>query len=381
MAEMLSLAVEASGAAPAESLRYADYLSGEDKDLSAEDVLLEALRLQPQNQQLLSALGVLYLRMQDWGRSEGVITRLSQLSDGTALANELNARKLAAQGQEEELVTFLESLSSETAGASLGLIRAHINRGNINAALEEIDTALLKTPDDIALRFVRGSVLAGDSQFEAAETTFRTLLEDIPQSERAWTALYRLQLAQGETEQAAQVLQEALAALPEAPQLLWIKATQLEQGGDIDGAIDIYEMLYAQNSNNLIIANNLASLLAVYKEDTDSLQRAWQIGRRLQGSDVPAFQDTYGWIAFRRGDLDAALAHLKPAAESFADDPRVQYHLAAVYAATGDTGAALTLFEKIREMPGNETVIETVTAEIARLTASNDQNSQEDTGN
>lgn len=381
MAEMLSLAVEASGNAPAESLRYANFLSGDDKALSAEDVLLDALRLQPQNRELLSALGVLYLDLQDWSRTDGVITRLGQLENGTALANELNARKLAAQGQEEDLIAFLEGLSAEDGGTKLGLIRAHLNRGNVEVALAEIESALQETPDDLSLRFVRGSVLAGAQEFDDAEATFRSVLEEAPQSERAWLALYRLNLARGEPAAASEILQEALAALPESPQLLWTQAVELEQAGDIDGAIAIYEALYARNSSNLILANNLASLLSTHRNDAESLQRAWQIGRRLQGSEVPAFQDTYGWIAYRRGDLEAALAHLEPAAAGIPDDPRVQYHLGATYAARGEIDAALAQLQKVVEMPGNAAILDTVTAEIARLTDLKTQDTQEETGN
>lgn len=376
MAEMLSLAVEASGNAPAESLRYATLLSKDDKALPAEDILQDALRAQPNNQDLLGALGLLYLQLQDWGRLDGVITRLGQLGrdNATNVANELNARKLAAQGQEDELVSFLEQLTEQDGGNRMGLIRAHISRNNVEAALREIDLARAETPDDLSLRFIQAAVLAGGARYDEAEAMFRALTEDVPQSNQAWIALYRLQLARGKTESASAVLQEALAVLPASLQLLWAQAGEMEARDDIDGAISIYEDLYAENSDNLIIANNLASLLSTRREDAESLQRAWQVGRRLQGSDVPAFQDTYGWIAYRRGDMDAALRHLEPAAEALADDPRVQYHLAATYAARGETDAALEQFRKVAALPGNDNLIDTVTAEIERLTAPATQN-------
>ena len=49
MAEMLSLAVEASGAAPEESLRYATFLASNEQGLNAESVLIDALRARPDN--------------------------------------------------------------------------------------------------------------------------------------------------------------------------------------------------------------------------------------------------------------------------------------------------------------------------------------------
>ncbi|MGB5870825.1 MAG: tetratricopeptide repeat protein, partial [Albidovulum sp.] len=57
MREMLAQAVDASGRAPAESLRHAQVLAGEDKLLAAETVLIEALRVSPGNKDLLVPLG------------------------------------------------------------------------------------------------------------------------------------------------------------------------------------------------------------------------------------------------------------------------------------------------------------------------------------
>jgi len=64
----------------------------------------------------------------------------------------------------------------------------------------------------------------------------------------------------------------------------------------------------------VVVANNLASLLTAHRTDDASLDRAYRIARRLRGIDVPAFQDTYGWIAHRRGDYAEALDYLRPAA-------------------------------------------------------------------
>ena len=49
--------------------------------------------------------------------------------------------------------------------------------------------------------------------------------------------------------------------------------------------------------------------------------------RRLRGTDVPPFQDTYGWILYLRGDASQALTYLEPAAAALPDVALVQYHL------------------------------------------------------
>lgn len=382
MAEMLALAVETSGNAPDESLRYAALLARTEKLVPAEDVLLDALRVQNENRLLLGALGTLYIQMQDWGRADGVIEHLARLEGGQPLANELNARKLAAQGQEEALLRFLEGLSGQgdAGGANIGIIRTHVARGDLKAALARVDTALEQTPDDRTLRFLRGAVLTAAARFDEAETIYRALLDEMPDAEQVWVAFYRLELIRGETGQATRVLEDGLAALPDSPRLQWALAVELEQGGDIDGAIAIYEELYARDSDNPVIANNLASLMASYRDDPDSLSRAWDIARRLRGQDVPAFQDTYGWIAHRRGDYEEALAHLEPAARGLPDDPAVQYHLAATYAALDRTADALEQFRKVAAMETTEAILDTVNAEIARLSAGAGSASQGETG-
>ena len=93
-----------------------------------------------------------------------------------------------------------------------------------------------------------------------------------------------------------------------------------------------------------MLAKNLASLLASYRDDPESLARAFAIARRLRGSEVPYFQDTYGWILHRRGDSDQALNYLTPAAAALPDNALVQFHLAETELALGRRDAARASF-------------------------------------
>ncbi|MFO1175784.1 MAG: hypothetical protein U1E48_11390 [Paracoccaceae bacterium] len=46
----------------------------------------------------------------------------------------------------------------------------------------------------------------------------------------------------------AAVLKDGLAAAPQAGELKWAEASQLESEGNVDGAIKIYDALYQENS-------------------------------------------------------------------------------------------------------------------------------------
>ena len=378
MGEMLSMAVEASNSAPEESLRYANFLVQDDRLLVAEAVLVGALRLRSGNLQILRTLGDVYIRLEDWPRAEGVIDALVRdgSAQATAAADTLTVRMLAARNKQQELRTLLEQLAAIPEGnnqAVVAAIRLRLAEGDLQGALAFLESSLAATPDDPDLRLISAGLLAMDGKPDEARDVLRTLLQEYPQNDRLWLALYNLHRRQDDPDRAGEVLAEGLQTMPNSPTLNWALASDRERQGDIAGAIDIYESLYARNSNSAVIANNLASLLSSFRETNESLQRAYAIARRLRGTEVPQFQDTYGWIAARLGNHQEALDHLEPAAAALPNDPIVRYHLARTYDMAGQSAqaldayrAALDLIESSgRPLPFQNEIIR----EIARLEA------------
>jgi Flp pilus assembly protein TadD len=88
-------------------------------------------------------------------------------------------------------------------------------------------------------------------------------------------------------------------------------------------------------------------------DDTAALDRAYAITRRLRGTEVPAFQDTYGWIAYLRGDYETALEYLSAAAVALPEEPTVQYHLGMTYLALKRPEEARTALERSLELAGD----------------------------
>lgn len=381
MGEMLSLAADAANYAPAEALRYATFLAADGKLLPAEDAVLAALRQQPQNASLLATLGGIYVQLQDWARADKVIAALQALDTDIARksANELTVQSLSGQNKTDDLLAFLDKMKSSpgavsTVALDAAIVQAYITKGDTAAALAHVDTALAAAPQDPDLRFLRAAVLVTIGKLDEAETIYRALLSENAKNERVWTALFEMSLRKGDIGGAKAVLEAGLAALPDSAGLNLRRAGLLEQDGDLDGAIAIYETLYARDSSTPLLANNLASLLVSHREDAPSLARAELIARRLRGTNVPAFQDTYGWIAHRLGNPDEALRYLEPAAAALPTDPTVQYHLAVAYAALGKGPQALAQFRLVAKMidPANPPpFMAALTSELTRLEAAN----------
>lgn len=349
--DFLALAVDASGNAPAESIRYANFLIGEERYLPAEDILLPALRQDPQNLELLGLLGTLYIRQEDTGRAEQVARALREIGTEEAIlaANQLDAARINLQSGPEEAINYLSAIANEvdaSLASKFSLLRARLSTGAVEEALNMGRTLAEENPDNLPVKSVLASLEAINGNLETAETIYRGILEDNPEQTQIWLELSNIKSRQGNPEAAETVIETALDAVPDDANLLWAKASFLERDGDIDGAIAIYEGLYEKNSNSIVIANNLASLLSTYKKDEDSLNRAWVIAQRLRNTTIPAMQDTYGWIAHRRGDSEEALPYLENAARELATDPLVQYHLAEAYLALGRNQEALEAYRR-----------------------------------
>lgn len=379
--EFLALAVEASGNSPETSVRYAQVLMSEERLRPAEDVLLPALRQTPDNLELLSMLGQVYLRLEDMPRVTQVIDTLRRLETDEAgtIANGLQAEVLSRQNGTDEAVNFIEGLATSDDASvqdKVALLRARLQLGETEEALEIARQLVAENPDNPGLRQALAATQLAGGEFDAAEATLREIVSALPaQATNSWLQLMRVALLQGDPAKAAAVLDEGLEATGQNPNLLWAKASLLEQDGDIDGAIAIYEDLYAQNSGSVIVANNLASLLSTHKQDADSLERAWVIGRRLRDVEVPAMQDTYGWILFRRGEADAALPYLEAAVAGLPSDPIVHVHLGFVLAALERNEEALAQMQKAVDLAGPADTRDRIQAardEIVRLRSASD---------
>ena len=348
--DLLSLAVEASRNAPNESLRFARLLIDQERYRPAEEVLINSLRRAPGHFALLQELGQLYLKSEDWARAQQVVETLRRNEDEASqnAAQNLQVQILARKNGRESAIEFLEGITGGETGnlsASIALIRARLAEGNAEEALEIAKQLRADNPDDPRTELILGSAQFASRDFEAAENTFRNNF-DASKTHTAALQLMRVLMAQGRSEDARNSLDDALQQLPGNPNLLWAKASFLEQSNDIDGAIGIYEELYAQNSNSLVVANNLASLLATYRDDDESLERAFTVARRLRGTEVPALQDTYGWILYRRGEFEEAKTYLEPSAARLENDPIVQFHLAKVYQSLGQDQDAAEYFKR-----------------------------------
>lgn len=361
--ERLALAMEASGNAVPETLRYAQFLIGQGRQQVAITVLEDARRRTPRNVQLLAALANMYLRSNDWPQARTLALEINRLGTPEAqrASTELEARILQGENRTDDSLALLQEQLGDSSDASANeqvraigmIVQTQIRSGKTNAARTTLNEALAEHPENPDLQLLSAVLFAVEGEFDQSEAIYRTLLGRFPGNELPVRMLVNMLNGTGRPDEAKKVLDTALDTMPDRLSLLWMKASYLENDGDYDAAIAIYEKLYEANSGIPVLANNLASLITTHRDDPESLTRAANIVRRLRDTKVPAFQDTYGWIAYRRENYDEALEYLEPAAQALISDPLVQYHLGMTYVALGRIEEAKAQLEKTLEMAGD----------------------------
>lgn len=360
--ERLAMAMEASGNSVSEVVRYAGFLISQDRQQVAINVLEDGSRRNPGNVELLTTLANLHLQAQNWEQARAIALTLKQgTPDAQRIATELEVRILQGENRTDESLELLQRQLSDTSDASTNertraigqIVQAQIRGGKMEAARDTLDTAIAENPDNNDLQLINAALYAIEGNFDRSETIYRGLIEKFPQSEVPVQMLVNTLIGTGRRAEGQTVLDAALKAVPGRPNLMLMQASFLEQDSNYDGAIAIYEELYEANSSSAVVANNLASLITTYRSDPESLTRAASIARRLRGTEVPAFQDTYGWIAYRLGNYAEARTYLEPAAAALADDALVQYHYGMTLAALNDTAAARTVLTRALELAGD----------------------------
>lgn len=375
MLNFLSQAVEASNNAPEASLRYARALIADDKALQAETVLINSLRIAPGNVNVLSLLGNIYLQLEDTGRAQQVIATLRKIDTEQSLknANALNIELVARQQGADKAIELLEGLAEGDSddALKLALVRARLTSGDTEAGLAYAKELTEEDPDNLRFRYALALTHLFLRDADAAEQELQSILDRDPRFVQVWLQLARIHAANGSPETSLAIINDGLEAVPDAPDLLWGKASLLENTGDIDGAIEIFETLYEKNSDSLIVANNLASMLTTYRGDPDSIARASRISRRLAETNIPAMQDTYGWIAYLNGNNEEAVQYLEPAAAGLPRDMGVQLHLGLVYAALDRREDAMAQLRRALELgaqlTGRDALLEEARSVLATL--------------
>jgi len=283
---------------------------------------------------------------------------------------------LAALGRLDEAVALLESAPEPTPELLMSLTRAHQRRGELGAAREtiaqadrlerhsvrvlslwlELDAIEDRVPEsvarlqradlvkpgngEIAWLLARAAMMLGD--LDKAQGELRRSIKLKPDHLPAYLDLAMLLSREGRIDDVVAMYEETVARQPNAS-VYFLLGLLHEQQQRVHAAIESYRKSVELDATVASAGNNLAYLLADENIELDYALELASAAKRDKPDDA-GIADTLGWVHYRRGSFDFAVAYLREAVGGFpAGDPSLglcRYHLALAEEARGDLDAA-----------------------------------------
>ncbi len=152
----------------------------------------------------------------------------------------------------------------------------------------------------------------------------------------------------GEMDRALAVLRQGYKRFPEEVELLYRQGVVYERNNLRRSAVAVMLQVLEQDPDHPEALNHVAYS---YAEDNTELDRALEmVNRALERKKAPHIYDTLGWVLYRLGRNDEALAAMKKAVEGLPSDPVVLDHLARVYLALGQKDLARRQWQRALEV-------------------------------
>ena len=290
------------------------------------DQYVMLVELQPENNDLLYAAGLLSMQMEKVDQAEAYFKKLY----------DLKTRKIEASyylGQVAETRKQLDKAVEWYSG---------VRRGELYIEAQMRIAALLSKQKmyDEAVKKVR-SIRAYDSR----DKLKLYLLEgDIELEAQRYNAAFT-------------IYDRALLDMPEDSNLLYARALAAEKINRIDILESDLRFILKSEPNNVQALNALGYTLADKTERYDEALKFIKRALALEPAD-PAIVDSMGWVYYRMGRHQEALTYLKRAMEIIGD-VEIAAHFGEVLWVSNNKEEAIKIWDQaLKDSPNNQTILE-----------------------
>src|SRR5262249_25374244 len=339
---------------------------------AAVELLEPVTKERPQIAQAQYLLATAYLAQQKSDQALAVYRHMTELFPNDPQPSFLVGSVLLGQGQQAEARKEFEKaneISPDYLPAVERLVDLDIADNQYAAAMDRVQKLIDKDPKPASLWGLRAKIYLAQQDFTHAEPDLLKAIELDPKLEQAYQLLAQLYVASNRQEEAIAKLTtfvENNKGAQAAPALLQL-ATIQEQLKHFDAARDAYEKLLTVSPNVPFALNNLAVL---YSEHFGQLDKAYDLATKAkEAANEPHIADTLGWILFKRGDYNGALALLQDSAAKLPNLPEVQFHLGMTHYMLGEEEPARAALQKAVDAPADFPAKDQARRRLAMLTS------------
>jgi cellulose synthase operon protein C len=332
-----------SNGRPEFGLELATFLLRRGDITRAEATLATLASRNPNFQPALSLLADIRLKKGDWKGAEDIAKVIANAAGDKELSNRIMGASLLGQQRFDEAINLFEVSAAQAPDAiqpMFALVRSYLSAGKIAEAEAFIASALKANPDNANAYLMRGMINLTATKPDLAKADFETAIAKDPGLSAAYLSLAQFHFRAKETQKAIDVVQSGFGKVKNETELRMVLAGMYEKNGNPEAALAEYQKLIDQKVESLVVVNNYVSLASDAALDEAALKRAVELGAVLRESPIPEFQETYGWILVRTGNLKEGLSILERVNEKLAGNSGAQYHLGLAYAQAKNSEAA-----------------------------------------
>lgn len=362
----------------------------------AEKAFKKALALKPSHLDSAMAVGSLYSRRKQDEKAVEFLSRFQKEQGPQARIAEVLAQHYLEKGNFDEAyeqLEILERTGEDPLSAKLKMALILIDRKMYDQATVRLEEILAEAPDSDKVRFYLAAVYEETKKDEKAIMHFRQIPADSSYYEEAIVHAAYLLKGQNRVDEAVKLIDGALAAGKDQPQIYSMHASLLDEKGQfnqaaksLQGALEKYpdnaqlRFYYGTIQDRLgnkpgVVSEmkrvieldpnhvqGLNYLAYTWAEEGANLAEAESLARRaseLEPEDGYIL-DTLGLILYKRGDVREAIRFLEAAYRFQPTVPVIAEHL-------GDAYMKIAMVERALEMYNRALRLETDTKKIEEL--------------
>jgi tetratricopeptide (TPR) repeat protein len=321
----------------------------------AEEALRRALDEQPDDYAAVSSMGALALARHQFAEALTWGERARAINPGRSYSYGVVADALTELGRYDEAVAAAQQmvdLRPDLASYSRVSYARELH-GDIAGATEAMEAAVSAgLPGSENAEWVRvqlGNLLFAQGRLAAAEQRYAQSLAALPGYVPAMAGMARLRAAQGRSDEAVAMLEDASARMP-LPEYVIALGELHESLGNAAEAERQYALVRAMQ--RLFAANGVDTdlELALFEADHGDAAAAAQLARAAYARR-PGVKgtDTLAWALYRAGQPDEARRYSDEALRLGSRDPLLLYHAGMIALGEGDKGRARELLGRALE--------------------------------
>jgi len=217
--------------------------------------------------------------------------------------------------------------------------------GHFSEARDKILKLLAHYPENPRLHNNLGNLLLKAGMADEAMAHYKKALEYSPGYVIARANVAMLSLMNGDTDAAFSILSDIEPDYPDHADVQnGLGICELRRG-NVEKAVNHFRKAVDIHEGTPMFYNNLAYAYAESDEYLNEAMKSVKEALKDDGEN-PIFLDTQGWILFKRGVFEGAIASLTSALEQDPKSKTIRSHLVHVYRWLGQSGKAVELISQ-----------------------------------